>query len=342
MTTEDKTLPLALPDTFNDWGKVQGQLLKNWHSSIEKTFGSLSQFFHFTNDTIQSLSSYQYDNMNFYLDRADREKTSSIDKTAGESEAAGNLKKRETLSGVAVVTGGIGGIGTAICQRLSQDNATIVATYISAEKEYALQWRQARLEEGINVDLFECDVSDFDSCKKNARAVEKAYSRVDVLVNCAGITRDAMLRKLDQENWHAVIDTNLDSVFNMTRNFIDGMIKRGYGRIINISSVNGQKGQFGQTNYSTAKAGMIGFSRALAVELAEKGITVNCVCPGYVGTSMVDAMPDHIKQAIISQIPMGRLAKPAEIADAVGFLASRDSSYITGTELAVNGGLWTG
>ncbi len=147
---------------------------------------------------------------------------------------------------------------------------------------------------------------------------------------------------MDKEKWDAVIDTNLDSVFNMTRSFINGMIDKGYGRIINISSVNGQKGQFGQTNYSTAKAGMIGFTRSLALELADKGITVNCICPGYVGTPMVEAIREDILDGIIQQIPMKRLAKVEEIADAIGFLADKKSSYITGTELAVNGGLWMG
>jgi acetoacetyl-CoA reductase len=338
MSSQDKAISIALPNGLNDWEKTHGQLVKNWHTSVDNVFDSLSQFFHFTNDTMNSLSRYQSDNLNLYFDST---KPIETDKTDSGKKIQAKQKKH-TLTGVAIITGGIGGIGTSICQRLAQDNAKIIATHIAVEKEYALEWQQARKQEGLEVDLFECDVSDFDSCKKTARAIEKAHGRVDVLVNCAGITRDAMLKKLDEENWHAVMDTNLDSVFNMTRNFIDGMIKRGYGRIINISSVNGQKGQFGQTNYSSAKAGMIGFSRALAVELAEKGITVNCVCPGYIGTSMVDAIPDHIKQAIISQIPAGRLAKPVEIANAVGFLAAEENGYITGTELAVNGGLWTG
>lgn len=338
MTAENKSLALAMPDNMKDWEKVQNQLLQGWHSSIGNAFDSLSQFMHFTSDTIHNLSRYQSDNLNLYIDGSNLRKTGKI-KSAKNILAKQNKK---AVTGVAIVTGGIGGIGTAICQRLSQDNAIIIATYIGAEKDYALEWQQSRKQEGMDVDLVECDVSDFDSCRKTARTIEKSHGRIDVLVNCAGITSDALLKKLDKENWHAVMDTNLDSVFNMTRNFIDGMVKRGYGRIINISSVNGQKGQFGQTNYSSAKAGMIGFTRALAVELADKGITVNCVCPGYVGTRMVDAIPDHIKQAIISQIPVGRLAKPEEIANAVGFLASSESGYITGTELAVNGGLWTG
>lgn len=338
MTLQQKILPLALTGNLKEMEMAQEQFLQNWHVSLDKTFESLSQIFNFTSATIGSLNKYQNENLNMYFEKAGMSETSDV----GIDTGAGLKLKKDTLTGLAIVTGGIGGIGTAICQRLSRDNAKIIATYISAEKDYALEWQQARREEGLDVELFECDVSNFDSCKKAARAIRKAHGRVDVLVNCAGITRDAMLKKLDEENWHAVINTNLDSVFNMTRNFVDGMIKQGYGRIINISSVNGQKGQFGQTNYSSAKAGLIGFSRALAVELADKGVTVNCVCPGYVSTSMVEAIPENIKQGIISQIPAGRLGKPEEIANAVGFLASTDSGYITGTELAINGGLWTG
>jgi len=338
MTIQNKSPALSFPDGLKELEKVRALTLENWHSSIDDVFDSISQFFHFSSDALSNLSRFQNENLNLYINRSNPVK---VDKSKNEEQT---LAKRgnKILTGVAIITGGIGGIGTAICQRLSHDNAKIVATYISAEKEHALSWQQTRNEEGLEVDIFECDVSDFDSCQITARAIEKKYGRVDVLVNCAGIIRDAMLKKLDENNWHAVLDTNLDSVFNITRNFIDGMIKRGYGRIINISSVNGQKGQFGQTNYSSAKAGMIGFTRALAVELAGKGITVNCICPGYVDTRMVNGIPDHIKQAIISQIPTGRLATPAEIAHAVGFLASTQSAYITGTELAVNGGLWTG
>jgi acetoacetyl-CoA reductase len=294
---------------------------------------------HLGNKTIESLSRQQNDCLNFFLN------TNNSPGQADEMHDDEGLMVEDNLevkTGIALVTGGIGGIGTAICQRLGEDNTTIVATYIKAEKEYALEWQKAREQEGLSADVIECDVSDFDSCQKASRAIEKKYARVGILVNCAGITRDAMLKKLDKKDWDAVIATNLDSVFNMTRSFIDGMKKRAYGRIINISSVNGQKGQFGQTNYSSSKAGMLGFTRALAVEVANQGITVNCVCPGYVATSMVDAIPDHVKQAIISQIPIGRLATPVEIANAVGFLASEDSAYVTGTELAVNGGLWTG
>lgn len=241
---------------------------------------------------------------------------------------------------VALVTGGIGGIGTEICRKLAQVGNRVIATYVAVEADHAARWRSERANEGYDIRVAECDVTDFDSCAKMAVRVEAEFGGVDVLINCAGITRDNTLRKMDKEHWHAVIDTNLDSVFNVTKNFIDGMVARRYGRIINISSVNGQKGQFGQTNYSAAKAGMIGFTRSLARELADQGITVNAVSPGYVATRMVLAVPEEIRQGIIAQIPLGRLAEPAEIAHAVAFLADEASGYITGADLSVNGGLF--
>ncbi len=337
MSSENKTLAMHLPPGMKDLEKFQELTLKNWHYSVDNAFNSISHFLKLSNSTIGSLNRMQKENLNTYFPA--RRTSENVEDTSSRNSSE---ELKSVTTGVALITGGIGGIGTAVCKRLARDNARIIATYIKFEKENALIWQEERQKEGLQVDLYECDVSDFDACKKMAGVIENEAGRIDVLVNCAGITRDAMLKKLEQENWDAVIDTNLDSVFNVSRNFINGMINRNYGRIINISSVNGQKGQFGQTNYSSAKAGMIGFSRSLAIELADKGITVNCVCPGYVGTSMVEAIPENVKQAIISQIPCGRLATPAEIADAVGFLASRESAYITGTELAINGGLFTG
>ncbi|MEJ2093877.1 MAG: acetoacetyl-CoA reductase [Gammaproteobacteria bacterium] len=243
---------------------------------------------------------------------------------------------------VAVVTGGIGGIGTEICKRFYDDGHQVIATYIAMETERAEQWQLEHLKAGYDFDIVECDVTDFERCKVVARQLEKSYKHIDILVNCAGITRDATLKNMDPDKWQAVIETNLNSVFNVSRQFVDGMARRRYGRIINISSVNGQKGQFGQTNYATAKAGIIGFSKALALELADQGITVNSVCPGYVGTEMVEAIPEDIKNSIIAKIPVGRLAKPSEIADAVSFLAAENSGYITGSEISVNGALFTG
>lgn len=243
---------------------------------------------------------------------------------------------------VAVVTGGIGGIGMAICRRLADDDNYVIATYIPAEAEQARQWQEEQRHAGYNMGIIECDVTDYESCEAMARQIEKEAGRIDILVNGAGITRDATLRKMDPSTWHAVLDTNLDSVFNVTRNVVDIMTRHDYGRVINISSVNGQKGQFGQTNYSAAKAGMIGFTKALALELADTGITVNTISPGYIATRMVEAIPDEVKQQIIAKIPVGRLGKPEEIAAAVAYLAREDSGYITGSDLSINGGLYTG
>lgn len=243
---------------------------------------------------------------------------------------------------VALVTGGIGGIGTAICRRLTDDHHYVLASYIPAEAEMARTWQRAQRADGYDIDIVECNVADYDSCEGMARQLLKECGRIDVLVNGAGITRDTILRKMDPDNWHTVLDTNLDSVFNVTRNVVDYMVERQYGRIINISSVNGQKGQFGQTNYSAAKAGMIGFTKALALELADTGVTVNTVSPGYIATQMVEAIPEEAKQKIIDQIPIGRLGRPEEIAGAVAYLAREDSSYITGSDLSINGGLYTG
>ncbi|NNE38774.1 MAG: acetoacetyl-CoA reductase [Gammaproteobacteria bacterium] len=257
-------------------------------------------------------------------------------------QQSSQVSRKTAQLDTAVITGGIGGIGTAICKRLAANGNRIISTYIPSEKTKAAAWKKDLEKEGYEVEVYVCDVSDYQSCKTFASFIEEKYGKINILVNGAGITRDAMLKKMDKAKWDAVINTNLDSVFNMTRSFINGMIDNKYGRIINISSVNGQKGQFGQTNYSTAKAGMIGFTRSLALELADKGITVNCICPGYVGTPMVEAIREDILDGIIQQIPMKRLAKVEEIADAIAFLADKNSGYITGTELAVNGGLWMG
>ena len=334
-----KTVSAFFPDNLHEFEKAQSFAIKNWQDSIDNAFDSFSRLFKFSNDTFNTLNRFQNENIEMYFKGTMNSSTSKNNKTLEDNEIIDN---DEVKTGIAVVTGGIGGIGTAICQQLALENSRIVATYIKPEKEIAERWVEERAQEGINADIVECDVSDFDSCKSAVGLIEEKYSRVDVLVYCAGITRDAMLRKMEPENWHAVLDTNLDSVYNMTRCVVEGMVDRSYGRIINISSVNGQKGQFGQTNYSSAKAGMIGFSRSLAIELADKGITVNSICPGYVGTRMVEAIPEEVREAIIATIPAGRLAKPEEIAHAVAFLALPESAYITGTEIGVNGGLWTG
>jgi len=318
---------------FNNVYSMQLEIMDHWYKSCNSTMHSLTKIVDISHGVIHNLTR-QHTGLDVY--------PGTFQKLNWDSARTNDKKHKQVKQGIAVVTGGTGGIGTEICKRLATDGNRIIATCIETEQDKSLLWKKELGKNGYEVDIQVCDVADFESCRNFAEKIENKYGRVDVLVNAAGITRDGVLQKMDPEKWHAVIDTNLDSVFNVTRNFINGMIKNGYGRIINISSVNGQKGQFGQTNYSTAKAGMIGFSRALALELADKGITVNCVCPGYVHTSMVAALRQDVLKGIIKQIPMGRLATVAEIADAVAFLAKKDSAYITGTELAVNGGLWLG
>jgi len=237
---------------------------------------------------------------------------------------------------VALVTGGTGGIGTAICRRLFQLGYQVVTNYRNAEKARA--WTVQLEGEGWSPVLIQADVTDFDQCQSLVQEIEQRFGRLDVIVNNAGITRDTTLRKMNKSQWDAVMDTNLDSTFNVVRPAIEGMIKRGYGRIVNISSINGQKGQIGQTNYSAAKAGMHGFTMALAQEVANKGITVNTISPGYIATEMVMAVPEQIREKIIAQIPVGRLGRPEEIAAAVAYLVSDEAAFCTGANLAINGG----
>ena len=238
------------------------------------------------------------------------------------------------MSKVALVTGGTGGIGNAICRKLAQDGFKVVTTYFEPE-EKAKEWQA---KQDYEVAIYPCDVSNYDECVKLKEAVEKDFGQVDVLVNCAGITRDAVFKKMTPAQWAAVIKTNLDSLFNMTHQFLNQMAERGYGRVINISSVNGQKGQFGQANYSAAKAGVHGFTMAIAQEVARKGVTVNTLSPGYIGTDMVMAIAEEVRNKIIAQIPVGRLGKPEEMAAIVAFLASDDAAFITGANIAANGG----
>ncbi len=246
---------------------------------------------------------------------------------------------------VALITGGTGGIGSAICERLYRDGFTLVANYRDFDKaikwrEEAKKWRDDQLKMGIDVKIVEGDISDYASAQRMMKEIEEEIGVVQVLVNNAGITRDTPLHKMAPEQWFDVINTNLNSVFICSRLVIEGMIAKGWGRIVSISSVNGQKGQFGQTNYATAKAGMYGFSKSLALEVAKKGITVNTVSPGYIGTSMVMAIREDIRNKIIEQVPMARLGEPKEIAAAVGYLVSEDGNYITGSDISVNGGLY--
>ena len=241
---------------------------------------------------------------------------------------------------VALVTGGVGGIGTATCRKLAADGCFVVANYGIPGTEEA--WKHAMAESGLGGDkvaLAFGDVTDFSTMGSMVRQVAADHGPVSVLVNCAGITRDSTFRKMTEEHWHAVLDTNLTSVFNVTRHVIDGMVERGWGRVVNISSVNAVRGQFGQTNYAAAKAGILGFTKSLAQEVVRKGVTVNAVSPGYVQTDMVMAIREDVRQKIVAEIPAGRLAMPEEVADAVAFLVSEKAAYITGTNLAVNGGL---
>jgi acetoacetyl-CoA reductase len=236
------------------------------------------------------------------------------------------------------VTGGMGGLGEAICIKLAALGYKVVTTYSPGSKK-AEGWLASMREQGHDFKAYECDVADYDSAQACVAKVVQEVGPVDVLVNNAGITRDMTFKKMDKVNWDAVIKTNLDSVFNMTKPVCDGMVERGWGRIINISSVNGQKGAFGQTNYSAAKAGMHGFTKALALEVARKGVTVNTISPGYIGTKMVMDIPSEVLESkIIPQIPMGRLGKPEEVAGLVAYLASDEAAFVTGANIAINGG----
>lgn len=239
----------------------------------------------------------------------------------------------------ALVTGGMGGIGTAICQLLASSGATVIASYNrGGDHDAAIIWQNEQRKHGFDIAVRYVDVTDFQSCEKMITSIENDFKGIDILVNNAGITRDVQLYKMDLEHWRTVLQTNLDSLFNVTRHVINGMIERRYGRIINISSINGQKGQFGQTNYSSAKAGIHGFTKSLAQEVAHKGITVNTISPGYIATAMVMSMAEEIRNKIIAQIPVGRLGRPEEVAQAVGFLAAESNGFITGSNLTINGG----
>jgi acetoacetyl-CoA reductase len=241
---------------------------------------------------------------------------------------------------VALVTGGIGGIGTAICRRLAQDGWRVVANHHPSETEAAQAWRNDMAGEGIPVETFACDVSDFADCGRMVAAIKEEQGPIAVLVNCAGITRDKTFKKMEESQWRAVIDVNLNSVFNVTRQVWEDMLEAGFGRIVNISSVNGQRGQFGQANYAAAKAGMHGITMTLAQEGASKGVTVNTVSPGYVETPMTLAMRDDVRDAIVASVPMRRMGRPEEIASAVAFLVDEANGYVTGANLPVNGGLF--
>ena len=239
---------------------------------------------------------------------------------------------------VAVVTGGMGGIGEAICIYLAKAGHQVAATYSPGNTKSA-EWLKEMKARGHEFHAVQVEVTDFDSCQKAVARIQAEVGPVDILVNNAGVTRDASFRKMGKTDWDTVLRTNLDSVFNMTKPVCDGMTERGWGRIINISSINGQKGAFGQTNYSAAKAGMHGFTKALALETARRGVTVNTVSPGYIGTKMVLAVPKEVLDAkIIPQIPVGRLGRPEEVAALVVYLCTDEAGFVTGANFAINGG----
>jgi acetoacetyl-CoA reductase len=241
-------------------------------------------------------------------------------------------------SRLALVTGGIGGIGTRICRSLAGSGYRVVACDLPAPED-----RLARFSAdmaGADVHFEAADVSRLDDCEKLVQRVHERYGPVSVLVNGAGITRDVSLRKMSSEQWHEVMRVNLDSVFNLCRLLADGMCERGFGRIVNISSIIGQTGAFGQSNYAAAKAGMHGFTMALARELASKGVTVNSVSPGYIDTAMTAAIPEELRKQMISAIPVGRIGTAEDVAHAIAFLCEEKSSYLTGINLPVNGGLF--
>ena len=239
---------------------------------------------------------------------------------------------------IALITGGMGGLGETISTKLADAGYRVVVTYSPSNKN-AGQWIERMKARGYAFKAFLCDVADYGSCKACVERVVAEVGPVDILVNNAGITRDMTFRKMTKADWDAVMRTNLDAVFNMTKQVCDGMVDRSWGRVINVSSVNGSKGAFGQTNYAAAKAGMHGFTKSLALEVARKGVTVNTISPGYIGTKMVTAIPKEILESkIVPQIPVGRLGKPDEVAGLIIYLCSEEAAFVNGANIAINGG----
>ena len=239
---------------------------------------------------------------------------------------------------IAVVTGGMGGLGETISTKMADAGYRVVVTYSPTNTKFKA-WLEEMKGRGYSFAAFPVDVADYDSCARQSATIQRDVGPIDILVNNAGITRDMTFKKMSKADWDAVMRTNLDSCFNMTKQVMDGMVDRGWGRVINVSSVNGQKGAFGQTNYSAAKAGMHGFTKALALEVAKKGVTVNTISPGYIGTKMVTAIPKEILDSkILPQIPVGRLGMPAEVAGLIIYLCSEEAAFVTGANIAINGG----
>jgi acetoacetyl-CoA reductase len=239
---------------------------------------------------------------------------------------------------IAVVTGGMGGLGETISTKMADAGYRVVVTYSPSNTKYK-SWLEEMKGRGYAFAAYPVDVVDYDACTRQCAAIHADCGPIDILVNNAGITRDMTFKKMTKGDWDAVMRTNLDSCFNMTKQVMDGMVERGWGRVINVASVNGQKGAFGQTNYSAAKAGIHGFSKALALEVAKKGVTVNTISPGYIGTKMVTAIPKEILDSkILPQIPIGRLGKPDEVAGLIIYLCSEEAAFVTGANISINGG----
>jgi acetoacetyl-CoA reductase len=239
---------------------------------------------------------------------------------------------------IAVVTGGMGGLGETISTKMASAGYRVVVTYSPSNTKYK-SWLEEMKGKGFAFAAYPVDVVDYDDCSRICSRIQSEVGAIDILVNNAGITRDMTFKKMTKTDWDAVMRTNLDSCFNMTKQVMDGMVDRGWGRVINVSSVNGQKGAFGQTNYSAAKAGIHGFTKALALEVARKGVTVNTISPGYIGTKMVTAIPKEILDSkILPQIPVSRLGKPDEVAGLIIYLCSEEAAFVTGANISINGG----
>ncbi|PJD91346.1 MAG: beta-ketoacyl-ACP reductase [Legionella sp.] len=239
---------------------------------------------------------------------------------------------------VALVTGGTGGIGSAISQCLADQYQVVACYYKNGKHEEAYRWQEEQKRAGFSIDVVYGDIAQYADCEHLVSLVAERHGSIDILVNNAGVTQDCSLRKMTPQQWQQVIDANLTSVFNMTRNVLPIMLEQGYGRIVNISSINGRKGQFGQCNYAATKAALYGFTKSLALEVASKGITVNTVSPGYISTPMLSQMKKEVLESIIANIPVGRLGEPKEIADVVAFLVAPESGFITGANIDINGG----
>jgi acetoacetyl-CoA reductase len=239
---------------------------------------------------------------------------------------------------IAVVTGGMGGLGESISTKMADAGYKVVVTYSPSNTKWK-GWIDEMKGRGYAFGAYPVDVADFDDTAAKVAQIQKEIGAIDILVNNAGITRDMTFKKMSKADWDAVMHTNLDSCFNMTKQVMDGMVERNWGRVINVSSVNGQKGAFGQTNYSAAKAGIHGFTKALALEVAKKGVTINTISPGYIGTKMVTAIPKEILDSkILPQIPLGRLGKPDEVAGLIIYLCSEEAAFVTGANISINGG----